>query len=102
MVYNAFATGVTTSSCALTTNNNAQFLITVNKDTALGTGTPGLTSVTYNGITNSVATTILSSLMYTQKVIDFSTFTTTNSITFNFNGLPQFHQKVIARARVFT
>ena len=65
MVYNAFATGVTTSSCTLTTNNNAQLLITVGKNTALGTGTPGLTSVTYNGITNSVATTLLGGLMYT-------------------------------------
>jgi hypothetical protein len=65
MVYNAFATDVTTSSCTLTTNNNAQLLITVGKDTALGTGTPGLTSVTYNGITNAVATTLLGGLMYT-------------------------------------
>jgi hypothetical protein len=105
LAYNPFATGITSSACTLTTNNNAQFFITINKDTTLGTGSatvPGLTSVTYNGITASASGTALSTLMYTQKVIDFSTFSTANSIVFNFNSLPAAHQKVIVRARVFT
>ena len=105
LAYNAFAAGINSSACTLTTNNNAQFLLTINKDTTLGTGSagvPGLTSVTYNGITASTSGTALSTLMYTQKVIDFSTFSTTNSVVFNFNGLPAVHQKVIVRARVYT
>jgi hypothetical protein len=108
LAYDAFATGVTSAACTLTTNNNAQFLITVNRNTALGPGTagnpgnPGLTSVTYDENTANTQGTLLSSLMYTQKVIDFSTFTTNNAVTFNFDALPTYHQKVIVRARVFT
>lgn len=105
LTYNAFGTGVNSAACTLTTNNNAQFLVSVNRNTALSSGTPGnpgLTSVTFNGITANTPGTLLSGLMYTQKIIDFSTFNTNNIITFNFDGLPTIHQKVIVRARVFT
>lgn len=47
-VYNVFFVGQTASTCSINSNNNAQFLMTVDKDTTLGSGTPGLVSVTYN------------------------------------------------------
>jgi hypothetical protein len=76
--------------------------MTVDHTTVLGADTVALDSVTYNGITNNTATTALSAFLYTQKVIEFSAFTTSNAVSFTFSGLPSKHEKVIVRARVYT
>jgi hypothetical protein len=89
--YAAFATGQTSGPCDPATNNNARFLTTVNHNTVLGAGTVKLDSVTYNGVTNNVATTVLSSFLYTQKVIEFSAFNTNSIVSFSFSGLPTKH-----------
>ena len=79
--------------------NKAQHLLTINKDTAIGTSL--LKNVTYNTATVvTTSATLLSSFLYTQKVIEFMTLTS-NSVTFELGGLP-IHKKVIVRARVFT
>ena len=98
LVYEPFAVGVTESSCTMTTTNNAQLLMTVNKDTALGVGSL-LKSVTYNSATETVLTP-LSAFLYTQNVIEVSSLTS-NTIVFDFDTLP-IHQKLLVRARVFT
>ena len=98
LVYQSFAVGVTESSCAMTTTNNAQLLMTVNKDTALG-GTSHLKGVNYNSIPETTLTP-LSAFLYTQNVIEVSLLTS-NTISFVFDTLP-IHQKLLVRARVFT
>ncbi len=60
-----------------------------------------LASVDYNGLTES-GSVLLSSFLYVQKVIEFAAFTSSNSVVFNFAGLPAQHEKVIVRARVLT
>jgi hypothetical protein len=76
-------------------------MFTANKDTIIGSGTTNLASVGYNGLTESNGVA-LSTFLYVQKVIEFAAFTSSNTMTFNFAGLPSQHEKVIARARVFT
>ena len=98
LVYEPFAVGVTETSCAMTTTNNAQLLMTVNKDTPLG-GTSLLKSVTYNSAPVT-SLTPLSAFLYTQNVIEVSSLTS-NTIVFDFDTLP-IHQKLLVRARVFT
>jgi hypothetical protein len=96
--YVAFADGQTVGSCSMVTNNNAQYLTTINKNTAIGAS---LSSVSYSStLSQSTAGTILSSFLYNGDVIDFTSFTS-NTITFNIGGLP-IHQKLIVRAKMFT
>ena len=76
--------------------------MTVDHTTVLGAGTVALDSVTYDGNTNNTAATALSDFLYTQKVIEFSAFSTNNVVSFSFSGLPPKHEKVIVRARVHT
>lgn len=86
----------------MTLTNNAQFLYEINKNSILGIS--NLTSVIYNGITATTATvsnSSLSSFLYSQNVIDFAGFATSNVVTFNFNPLP-IHKKLIVRARLYT
>jgi hypothetical protein len=90
-----------TGSCTPTANSNAQWLFTVNKDTLIGYGATNLLSVNYNGLSES-GTVLLSSFLYAQKVIEFAAFPNSNSVVFNFAGLPAQHEKVIVRARVRT
>jgi hypothetical protein len=97
--YSAFAVGATSGSCSVPTTNNAQWLLNVNKDSALGTAE--LKSVTYNGATQSTSSTLLSGLLYSQNVIEFMTLTS-NTVSFDFADLPAVHQKLIVRARVYT
>ncbi len=82
-------------------NNNAQVLLTVNTDTVIGSGTTYLESVSYNGFLNSNNVS-LSSFLYISKTIEFKSFPNSNSVIFNFAGLPVPHEKIIARVRVFT
>jgi len=96
LVYQSF--GVAESSCAMTTTNNAQLLMTVNKDTPLG-GTSHLISVNYNSMSETTSTP-LSAFLYTQNVIEVSLLSS-NTISFVFDTLP-IHQKLLVRARVFT
>ena len=96
MSYISLASGVN-GPCQLTATNKAQYLYTINKNTALGTN---LKSVTYNGIMTSTAGTLLSSFLYTLNVIEFTTLTS-NTVTFGIAALGA-HQKMIVRARVYT
>ena len=95
--YEPFAFGVTTGPCVLPTTNKAQYLFTINKNTAIGTN---LRSVTYNTATMSTASTLLSSFLYTLDVIEL-TLLTKNTIVFGIANLGA-HQKMIVRARVYT
>lgn len=81
----------------MTPTNKAQYLYTINKNTAIGTN---LKSVTYNTATQSTSGTLLSSFLYTLNVIEFTKLTR-NALTFSIAGLIA-HQKIIVRARVFT
>jgi hypothetical protein len=99
--YASFPTEQTYGPCAVAANNNAEYLLTVNENTVIGSGTAKLTSVTYNNIPITAAIA-LSTFLYTQKVIEFSPFTTMNTVVFNFAGLPAIHEKVIVRVRAFT
>jgi hypothetical protein len=85
----------------LTSSNNAQVLLTINKDTIIGSGATNIASVDYNGLSQS-SSVALSTFLYVQKVIEFAAFTNSNTVTFNFAGLPSQHEKIIARARVFS
>lgn len=84
--------------CSLTLTNNAQLLMTVNKNTLLRT--TSLKSITYNSVLHSTTGTALSTLLYSQNVIDFNTLTS-NTVVFGFDFLP-IHKKLIVRAKVFT
>jgi hypothetical protein len=88
-------------ACTLPTTNNAQLLMTVNKDTLLGNTSP-LKNVTYNTATHSTVGTPLSGLtgLYKLNVIDFSTLSS-NTVAFDFT-FTEVHQKLIARARVLS
>ena len=95
----AYNTLSTPGPCVLTTNNNAQHLITVNKDTELVTS--ALQSVTFNGATQSTSGDTLGTVnLYKQNVIEFMTLTS-SSVVFNFN-IAQTHKKILVRARIFT
>lgn len=85
-------------ACSLTMTNNAQLLMTVNKNTVLRTSS--LKSVTYNALLHSTTGTLLSSLLYTQDIIDFNSLTS-NTVVFGFDFLP-IHKKLFVRAKVFT
>jgi hypothetical protein len=82
----------------LATNNNAQKLITINKNTALVTSE--LKSVIYNGGTHATSGAILSDLLYTRNVIDFKSLTN-NAVTFNLGGLPT-HKRIYVRLMAYT
>ena len=86
--------------CTLPATNNAQLLLTVNKDTVLGTS--ALKSVTYNSVAQSGSGSALSALtgLYVLNVIDFSTLSS-NSVVFSFDVIGP-HQKLLVRARVLT
>ena len=91
--------GQTEGTCALTPKKNAQFILTVNKDTIIGSSE--LKSVTYNtSLTEITAATVLRSFLYTQNVIEFKSLAS-NAVVFNFDTL-SIHQKLIVRARVLT
>jgi hypothetical protein len=98
LAFNVLATGVTSSTCAILTANNAQLLLTVDKNTALGSS--ALKSVIYNTITQSTSGTILSSFLYKENIIEFSSLTN-NLVSMNFDLLP-IHKKILVRARVMT
>jgi len=87
-------------SCSLPLTNNAQFLMTVDKNTILGTS--ALKNVTYNSGTQSTSGTTLSAVpsLFVLNVIDFSTLSS-NTVTFEFT-LTEIHQKLIVRARVLS
>lgn len=89
----------TPGACSMTATNNAQVFMVVNKNTVLGSSL--LTSVTYNnGITEATSGTVIGTFLYTNNVIDFKTLTS-NTVVFRFNTAAT-HQKLHARARVFT
>ena len=95
-----YDTLVSPGPCVITSTNNAQYLLTVNKDTLIGSNQ--LISVTYNSATvQATPNTPLSSFLYTQNVIEFLALTS-NTVIFEFDNLPAQHQKIIVRARVFT
>lgn len=77
--------GVTASSCSMTSTNNAQYLITVDKNTIIGTSL--LTSVDYNSLTESTSGVTLASILYSENVIEFKGLMT-NVINLDFSGLP--------------
>jgi hypothetical protein len=96
--YNSIGVGLS-AACSIITTNNAQSLITVNKDTILGTSL--LKSVTYNtATTESTPNITLSTFLYKQNVIEFISLTD-KKIDFSFDGLP-IHKKLIVRVRAFT
>ncbi len=98
LAYNTIATGVS-AACSLPATNNAQLLLTVNKDTIVGTSL--LKSVTYNtATTQSTSGTLLSSFLYKQNVIEFMSLTN-KKIDLSFDTIPQ-HKKIIVRVRAFT
>jgi hypothetical protein len=87
-------------SCSLPATNNAQLLLTVNKDTVLGTSV--LKLINYNSVAQTTSGSLLSSLtsLYIGNIVDFKTLSS-NTIIYNFDGLPV-HQKLLVRARVLT
>jgi hypothetical protein len=87
-------------SCVLPSTNSAQLLMTVDKNSILGTS--ALKNITYNSATQSTSGTVLSALpsFFVLNVIDFATLSS-NTVTFEFT-LAQIHQKLIVRARVLT
>ena len=98
LTYNAFVTGQTEGSCLLPTANNAQFLLTVDKNTVLVTSL--LKSVTSNSVAEATSGSSLSSFLYTQNVIEVSSLSS-STITFDFDTLP-IHQKLLVRVRALT
>jgi hypothetical protein len=70
-------------SCSLPSINNAQFLMTVDKNTILGTS--ALKNITFNSATQSTSGTVLSAVpsFFVFNVIDFSTLSS-NTVTFEF------------------
>ncbi len=96
--YAAFPVGQSVGPCSMTPTNNAQYLMTINKNTAIGTS---LLSVSYSStLTQSTVGTLLSLFLYNGDVVDFQSLTS-NVITFSVGGLP-IHQKLIVRAKMFT
>jgi len=69
----------------MTSTNNAQYLITVDKNTIIGTSL--LTSVDYNSLTESTFGVTLASILYSENVIEFKGLMT-NVINLDFSGLP--------------
>ncbi len=65
--YEPFAGVNSSESCFMPNTSNAQQLLTINKDTIIGTSL--LKSITYNSLTQSLSGTSLNSLIYTQNVI---------------------------------
>ena len=73
--------------------------MSIDKNTILGTSL--LKNVTYNtNIIASTSGTTLSSFLYTQNTIEFSSLTN-NLIRLEFSGLPT-HFRLFARIRVYT
>lgn len=93
--------GQTVGSCTVPMTSNAQMILTVNKNTVLGTSE--LKSITYNGATVSTSGQSLSALtsLYTNNVIEFMSLSI-NKVTLTFGDLPSIHKKLIVRARVIT
>lgn len=86
-------------SCSVPATNNAQLLLTVNKDTLIGTSQ--LKSVTYNSPSAQITSTAqFTSLLYTQNIIEVSQLTS-NTLVFNFDDLP-IHKKLFVRMRAMT
>lgn len=98
LAYSPFAVGVTASTCTIIPTNNAQYLMSVDKNTLIGTSL--LSSLTYNSITESTSGVSVGSLLYTENIIEFKSLMT-NTITLNFAALP-IHQKIIVRVRAMT
>lgn len=74
-------------------------IMSIDKNTILGTSL--LKNVTYNtNIIASTSGTTLSSFLYTQNTIEFSSLTN-NLIRLEFSGLPT-HFRLFARIRVYT
>ena len=82
----------------MSTTNNAQFLLTIDKQTILGVS--NTKSILFNGNNVSTSGTVLSSLLYSQNVIEFMTLSS-NTVEFYISNLP-LHKQIIVRARVFT
>lgn len=98
LTFDAIPTLLGEGSCTMTTTNNAQLLININKNSAL---TGYLKSVNYNGIVQMTSGVLLNTFLYKQNVIDFDAFATSNVIKLNLDLLPT-HKKVIVRAKVYT
>lgn len=61
MSYNAFNGGLSPGPCPMTSSNNAQYLMTVNKNTILGTS--NLKSLNYD-YTTTVSSSALGNALY--------------------------------------
>lgn len=86
-------------ACTLPVDNNAQLLLTINKNTILGTSK--LKSVVFGSGPTTVASGANSaSVLYIENVIEFKALTS-NTVVFNLGDLPV-HQKIFVRARVYT
>lgn len=94
----AFSTGVTQSSCTFASDNNAQYLLTIDKNSIIGSNS--LQSVSANFTTTSTSGTILGDFLYFENVIEFMSLTS-NTVSFTLDSLPA-HQNLIIRARVYT
>lgn len=84
-------------SCALTSTNNAQHLITIDKNSLLGTT---IKSVTFNGASYATPTNILAATLYSRNVIEFSSLSS-NTIKFNLISIP-IHKKIYVRVKAAT
>lgn len=62
LAYAPFAAGISASTCTPTPTNNAQYLMTVDKSTLLGSSL--LSSVGYNSITQSTSGVSVGLLLY--------------------------------------
>lgn len=88
-----------TGPCVIPSANNAQLLITIDKNTALGSTL--LKNVTYGSTVETTPNLQLSSFLYGENVIDFMNYPTNTILTFMFDGI-LVHKKLIVRAKVLT
>ena len=79
LVYEPFGVGVTESSCTFAPTNNAQYLLTINKNSVIGSN--NLKSVKINSVSQSTLGTSLSQIAYSQNVIEFMALTS-NIVSF--------------------
>lgn len=79
LVYEPFGAGITESSCTFASTNNAQHLLTINKNSAIGSN--NLKSVKINSVSQSTLGTPLSQIAYSQNVIEFMALTS-NIVSF--------------------
>jgi hypothetical protein len=87
------------ATCSPTATSAAQHTFTINKDTVLGTSI--LKSVKVNDAIMSTSGTVLSSMLYTQNVIEFMSLAS-NVVEFNLDGFSMVHKRLIVRARAYT